>query len=705
NQFHGAVYEFLRNSALDSRDYFTRSAGQTIPPFKRNQFGASAGAPIIKDKLFVFADYEGLRQSKGIPSSTTTFSDNARQGILAGVPSISTGAGNACTTPNGNPGTFPSASSSVCVSNYSLQLLPLWPVANSAISGDRGRFVFAGVQSVPEDFGTTRIDYKIGTNDTLFGTFLKDQADYLQPDAFNDVNSHSNTSRTTIAIEESHTFGSAFVNTARIGFNRDNVINQYTPSVVNALAGDPTVGALAGQNAPRLSVHGGITDFFGGQNSGSHYLHIWNSYQYYDDAFWVHGNHTVKFGGGIERMQYNEHTFQEPGGRYQFANYTNFLEGIPRSFEASLVNVVDFPREFRQTTFSAYVQDDWKFRPNLTFNIGLRYEPTTMLKDAQGRITNLVNITDVAPRCGTQFSAPIPAQAGSACGSVGQYYNNATLRNLEPRLGFAWDPFKDGKTSVRGSFGLYDVNPMAGYFLLQQNQAAPFLIFKQTKNFVNPNPGTYTGVFNAQEGGDQLANSTASPLAMSTVEQNPHRNYVEEWNLTLQRQLTADTSITVGYVGSHGVHLMMRGDDGNMSGAPGAPEQAMQTQYGYVFPCGPAGAGTGCTPGTTQAPYTPSGCPAVVTTTSSAQVNPCLGTIRYIYWNTDSHYNALNVSLDKKFSHGFQAQVAYTWSKSLDDDSQTIAGDTFANGINSPAWFLPKTMYGPSDFNVAHTLS
>jgi len=671
NGFHGAVYEFLRNNAFDANDYFTRSAGKPNPPFRRNQFGVSAGAPIIKDKLFVFADYEGLRQSKGIPTATTTFSNNARLGVLAGC------AGGTGTYPNCSlSGPCPTASSqlapnaSVCVNNYAASLLPLFPTSTlvKASNSDAATFVFAGVQAVPENFGTIRLDYKIGTNDSLFGTFLKDIAYYTQPDSFNNVLSQSNTARTTVAIEENHTFGSSFVNAARVGFNRDNVRNQFTPTAINALAGNTAVGAITGQTAPRLSVHGGITDFFGGTNAGSHYLHTWNSYQYYDDAFFTHGAHTIKFGGGVERMLYNEHTFQEPGGRYQFSSYTNFLAGQPKSWEASLVNLVDNPREFRQSLYSAYVQDDWKFKSNLTLNLGVRYEPSSVLNDAQGRLTNLATITAQAPTCGVQFTAPIPPIPGSSCGSVGPYYKNPTLRNFEPRVGFAWDPFKDGKTSVRGSFGLYDVDPLAGYFLLQQNQAAPFLIFKSTKTF-------NAGDFAPGAGGTQLANNVSSKLAMSTIEGAPHRSYVEEWNLTLQRQLTNDVSLTVGYVGSHGVHLLMRGDDGNMAGAPGTATPSVTTPFGYLFP------------------------------QNGAKVNPNLGVIRYIFWNTGSNYHALNVNLDKKFAHGFQFQVAYTFSKSLDDDSQTIAGDTFANGINSPMWWLPKAFYGPSDYNIAHTLT
>ncbi len=477
-------------------------------------------------------------------------------------------------------------------------------------------FLFSGVQTAPENFGTARVDYKIGNNDSIFGTFLKDEAVYNQPDGLNDVLQQSTSSRTTVAIEENHTFSSSFVNAARVGFNRDNVKNSFSPTAINPAAQTGPLAAIDGQSSARLSVGSGIDATSGGINSGSHYLHVWNSYQYGDDAFWTHGAHTIKFGASIERMDYNEHTFQNPGGRYIFNNnqpnlgfpsrITQFLAGEPSHFEAGLLNLVDNPREFRQTTFGFYGQDDWKFRSNLTFNIGLRYEPTTVLKDAQGRITNLASITDTTPTCGVQFTAPIPTQPGSACGGVGPYYKNPTLRNFEPRLGFAWDPFKDGKSSVRGSIGLYDVDPFAGYFLLQQNQAAPFLIFKSmstsqsVNNFnttfptctpVNPactSTTTFTGPFQAGEGGAQLANSTSSKLAMSTIEGAPHRSYVEEWTLSLQRQLMSDTSLTLGYVGSHSVHLLFRGDDGNMVGAPNTATPSIQTPYGYLFPAKPA---------------------------------------------------------------------------------------------------------------------
>lgn len=715
NQFHGAVYEFLRNNALDARPYFLRVGNGTNPPFHRNVFGASAGGPILKDRLFIFADYEGLRQSKGISNNSTTFSDNARLGILGGC------AGGSGTYPNcALSGPCPAGSSqlspnaSICVNNYAASALPLWPTSSAVQSNvDRATLITTASQRAPENFGTLRADYTISGKDSVFGTFLRDEAQYTQPDSFLDVLSLSTTSRTTIAIEENHTFSSSFVNAARVGFNRDNVNNTSTPTALVAAAGDKALGGIVGQNAPRFSVRGGITDFFGGANSGSHYLHTWNSYQYGDDAFWTHGAHTIKFGVSVERMLYNQHTFQNPGGRYIFGGgYPAFLQGTPTHYEAGLLNIVDNPREFRQTTFGFYAQDDWKFKSNLTFNIGLRYEPTTVLNDAQGRITNLATITDAAPTCGTNFTDPAPVSgAGSTCGGVGPYYKNPTLRNFEPRVGFAWDPFKDGKTSIRGSAGLFDVDPFAGYFLLQQNQAGPFLVFKSitgagnfptctTVNLACQSTTDYASPFQAGEGGFQLANAASSKLAVSTIEGAPHRSYVEQWTLSMQRQLASDLSLTLGYVGSHGVHLLMRGDDGNMTGAPGTTAAMQTTPFGYLFPCGfVKAADLSCSPGSVG------GTLGVGGATGAPPVNPNMGVIRYIYWNTDSNYNGLNVNLDKKFAHGFQFQVAYTFSKSLDDDSQTIAGDTFANGINSPIWWLPHVYYGPSDFNVAHTLS
>lgn len=647
NSFHGDVYEFIRNSALDSRDYFSRSANTPLAQFRRNQFGAAAGGPIVKDKTFIFGDYEGFRQAKGITTAVTVPSDAARQGNLG----------------SGNVTVDPAAAAE----------LAMFPHATPGTSkGDKGKFINSGLQIVPENFYTFRVDHKLSAKDSLFGTYLFDDTDFTQPDSFNNVLLKSHTRRQTVVLGESHTFGPTVVNAARFGFSRSHALNLIPFGAINPAAAMTSLGSTTGQNAPVVAI-AGYTRNQGGVGAASNYTHAFNNYQFADDAFWTHGLHTLKFGTDIERMQYNYIARVEPGGRWNFNSLSEFLTNRAKHFEAGIPSTIT-PRELRQTLIAGYVQDDWRFRPNLTLNLGLRYEMTTVLHDAQGKITSLVNITDPAPQCGVQFTANFAPggkqPAGAACAGVGPYYHNPTLHNFEPRIGFAWDPFHDGKTSVRGGFGIYDVLPLPGYFLVLQAQAAPFMIF-DTVDKPSSGPNPLQGKFSAG-GQDLLTNpppgSKLGKLSISTVESHPKRNYVLQWNLNVQRQIRQDMSVSLGYVGSHGVHMLIRGDDGNMVIPTRTPE-------GYLFPSG------------------------------AAKINPLLGPIRYLYWGSDSFYDGMNLNVDKRMAHGLQFQVAYTWSKSIDDDSATIAGDTFANSLNSLYWFAPKSLRGLSDFNVTHSAS
>jgi hypothetical protein len=662
NSFHGDVYEFIRNSALDSRDYFSRSGNTPLAQFRRNQFGAAAGGPIIKDKTFIFGDYEGFRQAKGITTAITVPSDGARAGTLHYDP---TG-----TPPGGCTVTVP-GTCTVTVAPAAAAELAMYPHATPGTSvGDKGKFIHSGLQIVPENFYTARVDHKLSKRDSLFGTYLFDATDFTQPDSFNNVILKSHTGRQTVVIEESHTFTPTVVNAARIGYSRSHALNLIPGGANNPAATDLSLGSTTGQTAPIVNISGGYTRNQGGVGAASNYEHAFNNYQFADDAFWTHGAHTMKFGVDVERMQYNFIARVEQGGRWNFSNLASFLTNNAKHFEAGIPATVS-PRELRQTLVGGYVQDDWRFRSNLTLNLGLRYEMVTVVKDAQGKTTSLLNISDPAPQCGVQFSAPFAPggtqPAGTVCGSVGPYYHNPTLRNFEPRIGFAWDPFRSGKTSVRGGFGIYDVLPLPGYFLVLEGQAAPFMIFASVDKPAsgsNPLKGQFPG------GGQNLltnppAGFQPGKLSTSIVEANPHRNYVLEWNLNVQRQITPDLSLNLGYVGSHGVHMLIRGDDGNVT-------LPTLTSAGYLFP-------------------------------ASAKINQALGTIRYLFWGSDSFYDALNVELDKRMSHGLQFKFSYTWSKSIDDDSATIAGDTFGNSLNSLYWFAPKSLRGLSDFNVAQS--
>src|SRR6202047_3756206 len=408
NSFHGDVYEFIRNSALDSRDYFSRSADTPLAQFRRNQFGAAAGGPIIKDKTFIFGDYEGFRQAKGITTTVTVPSDAAREGNLVSGP--------------------------VTVDPAAAAELAMFPHATPGTSkGDKGKFINSGLQIVPENFYTLRVDHKLSGKDALFGTYLFDDTDFTQPDSFNNVLLKSHTRRQTVVLGESHTFGPSVVNAARLGYSRSHALNLIPFGAINPAAAQTSLGSTTGQNAPVVAISG-FTRNQGGVGAASNYTHAFNNYQFSDDAFWTHGVHTLKFGTDIERMQYNYIARVEPGGRWNFTKLKDFLTNNAQHFEAGIPSTIT-PRESRQTLVAGYVQDDWRFRPNLTLNLGLRYEMTTVPSDAQGKITNLVNITDAAPQCGVQFTAAFAAVPGSACAGVGPYYHNPTLRNFEPRIG------------------------------------------------------------------------------------------------------------------------------------------------------------------------------------------------------------------------------------------------------------------------------
>jgi outer membrane receptor protein involved in Fe transport len=647
NAFHGDVYEFLRNVKLDANDFFNNAAGVPKPAYKRNQFGGAAGGPIRKDKTFIFFDYEGIRQSQGVTVNSPVLSDAARTGHLANG-----------TIVNVDP----------LVQKY----LPLIPHPNGPVNGDKGQFVFTGVRVVHENFYTTRLDHKISDKDSLFATYNYDDTPFTQQDALGNLNILSQTTRHIAALEESHVFGPALVNSARLGFNRNAVINYQSTSAINPAAADPTLGVFPGANNPSIRIGGGFTGPGAGLLGGfSH--HDWNSIQFYDDAFLTRGTHSLKFGFALERMRYNFFQSYNPFGIVRFNSLTQFLQNQPNSYEGGLASP-DAPRGLRQTLFGGYIQDDWRVRPRLTLNLGLRYEMTTVLNEVQGRLTNLRNFTDKLPYCGTADPTLTTAIIGSlppfpACAPGAQsYYSNPTTLNFEPRFGFAWDPRGDGKTAVRGGFALFDILPLPGYYYTQQGIESPFfLTVVETTSAATPLAGTL-GI-PASDPGSAYRKFGADSLTGAYMEPNPHRNYIEQWNINVQRQITPSLTATVGYIGSHGVHMLIRGDDGNMV-------IPTETSAGFLWPAN---------------------------STPKNRINPNFGGIRFMSFGTGSSYEALTANVQKRMSHGFQFGGSYTYSKAMDSSSATIAGDSFSNTITSWFWFAPQISHAVSDFNVTHS--
>lgn len=338
-------------------------------------------------------------------------------------------------------------------------------------------------------------------------------------------------------------------------------------------------------------------------------------------------------------------TGSTPDGQTKFGSLLAFLTNQPTNFTAVVPGNLSTGAR-RQTLYGGYIQDDWRWRRNVTLNLGLRYEMVTVPTDAMGALSLLPTPTSAAPHIGSPL------------------YNNPTLRNFEPRVGFAWDPFRDGKTAVRAAFGIFDALPLLYEFNTEVGNAP----FGETETGSGFPQGSFPG--GVTSGGKIPANSK---LRFGFMEQSPKRNYIMIWNLNIQRQLNASTSITVGFVGNHGVHMINRTDDINMVLPAGT------TPQGSLYWPSPVGSGT--------------------------KMNPNVGAIRGDFWSGDAEYDALEVQVSKRMSHSFQVQGSYTWSKGIDTGSASVLGDPFTNSISSLFWFCNRCRRGVSDFNIAHTLS
>ncbi|MBW4028805.1 MAG: TonB-dependent receptor [Acidobacteria bacterium] len=626
NQFHGDAYEFIRNSALDARNYFD---GVSIPPFKRNQFGVSVGGPIIKDKTFFFFNYEGLRQSLSSTNVNIVPSNDARNGIYY--------------TQNAD-GSI--SSQNIGVDPQVAPYLNFWHVPNGSILSPGNTAIYTVVtnQNGTDNFYTGRITHHFSSHDSLGVTGLYDTSFLTNPDPLNNIGFSNSNSRPFGSLEETHIFTPDLVNSFRLGFSR-NLASIATSPAINPLAADTSLGAVPGQPAPFISVPG-IAGFFGGLDGFPNFSFGWNSYQLYDDAFYTRGKHSFKFGFATEYMQSNNLFHFFDNGNFSFGSLQDFLTNVPQSFSGNEPST-DSPRNIRETLFGGYIQDDWRALSNLTLNLGLRYEMTTIPTETHGKLATLRTMTD------TQVHTGNP------------YFNNPTLKNFEPRVGFAWNVFGNGMTSVRSGFGLFDVLPLPYEFLIISSASAPFL-----QSVTAPSTQLVQGDFPYKAYQKGLAAQSPGSLAgqrVAYVDPNPQRSYVAEWNLSVQQELPGKVVATLGYVGSRGLHLPYRTDDADIV----IPTLQNGT---YYFP---------------------------QPTASGTQINPNVGRIDRLATDADSYYHGMLVGVEKKLSHGVQVQGSYTWQKSIDTGSSTIAGDQFSNSPTSlPFWFDPRSRRGQSDFNL-----
>ncbi len=582
NSFHGSAYEYLRNSALDAANFFDNATGSTKPPFRQNQFGGSLGGPIKKDKLFFFVNDEELRRSLGQTVVALIPDANAHLGIVNGV--------------------------NIGVSPLTKPILDLYPATTLTSPTGVVQVPEVDTNTGSENYLLARIDYTMSSKDSLFVRYVRDYGDTTLPflgsplpPRWPEIGSTRNQFAT---IEYRRVISPAVVNLLRFSFTRTRETDvQARPDQTPALDFFPERHQNGGVNITGLSSIG--TSIF------APLLEVQNKFPLSDDVFWTRGAHSLRFGATLDRVQSN---FQQQGwwgGFYSFAGLAAFLQGTPFLFQGPEPGQTDSYRDFRERELDLYIHDEWKLSPKLTVNAGLRWEFVTNPTTNVHPLNTLIH-----PPFGTFQRVP------------NVFASNPALHNIDPRIGIAYDPFGDHKTAIRSGFGIfYDPIRARSYASGYYFNPPYALAFVPLPQFPNPFPG-----------------ALPPPAQLVGVDYNttvtPH---MYQWNFNIQRQLFESTSLTVGYVGSRGVHLYGARDIN-----PVLPRVVNGVEV-YGVPIGPSRAGI----------------------VSNPRLNPAGAALNSEAPVADSNYHSLQVGLNRRFSHGVQSQLSYTWSKCMDDASGT----------------------------------
>jgi hypothetical protein len=613
NALHGSVYEFLRNSFFDARNYFD---GERIPEFQRNNFGAALGGPIKKDKLFLFGNYEGYRQNLG-------------ESIVTLVPDA-TSRGKAVTSVQ--------------------PLLNLWPVANgpeifqNGASTGIAEYIGTAPQHIREDFGTSRFDSTIGAADTFNTIYTIDDSYASSPsaDPYSYVN--ENLREQVLSLQEQHVFSPRLVNVARAGLSRSTFyFYGYVPPAQQALTPSvrPGVPTYAVVISGSTASNGASSITTAGANVGSNNGIARNLYTFDDHAYYTIGKHSIQAGVWLQRLQSNDNLAQDQYGQASFASLTTFLNGTIKTFTYAPITT---ELGWRTLFADAFLEDTWHITPTFEARIGFRTETSTGWNESQNR-ASVYTFTN-----GVISSTPTSGLSNALT-------SNHALFLPEPRVGFAWNVFGDGHTSLTGGVGLHHTLLDALDYRL--DQAAP-----------------YNTVYSYSS--STVANPTGPTPAVSpsTVDSAIRTPTLFSYDLKIEQQLAPATSLTIGYSGSHSYHQIMNGDLNE-------PAYTIAANGQVFYPA----AGTPTSP---AAPIKAN--PAVANTTS--------------WWaGASGNYNALVVDLRHSFNHGLQLRGNYTWSKNLDDGS---AWNTSVSS-NTPAFVevpsLPHLDYGPAATDIRNVAS
>jgi Carboxypeptidase regulatory-like domain/TonB dependent receptor/TonB-dependent Receptor Plug Domain len=819
NKFHGNVYEFFRNKVLNSKGYLDSEK----PDFKQNQFGGTFGGPIVKDKTFFFASYEGRRIRQGIssdailvPTAEERAGDFSGQSTFAGVLTDQTvadtlNARTGCATAvsaAGGASIAPGANFSDIFVNNQIPAECMDPTSvdlmNQFVPGANrsdGTFqTVAGKHKDRTDQFTVKFDHRINDKQNFSAYYYFNDSDLVDPysrfqaggattlgfgastlERYQQYNLTHNWTISNNLVNEAHFtyFREAqgnFLHPARTNLVQDSCAT-ISPDACfsdgtadNATGIHPRLGANR-EGVPFVDVSG---LFSYGNNFEGELPQVGNTFQWSDNLSWVKGSHTVKFGGDVRRQRFDQTLYYNVNGFYSYYGgnpndvgsddlMPNYLLGLPDNFSQGSAQV----ENVRSTIFALFAQDSWKIKKNITLNYGLRWELFTPLTDVSkhvqsfrpGQVSTIYpcQFTDPVmiqifqdagkanPDCDNTGVIPtglvVPGDKGVPAGLTSTYY-----KTFAPRLGIAWSPGDSGKTSIRAGWGLF-YNPMEQLVLEQFSAEPPFggsniinaplfnTPYIQQDGTQKPNP--FNGILDPPRG-QPVDWALYRPLLLYGQFQ-PHlrTQYSTQYNLNIQRELTKDLVLQLGYVGSQG-HRLLASHDVNFANSQSCVDlNNMANTYGddnltcgqfyadssFFIPTTENGSPTLAPAGGLHLPYGPSGSKFIPEGTPISTVAPngitLVGLRPYSSPNcnsldgtgcpqdgtpvfssifaedtiANSNYNSLQASLEKRFSHGLQAQVAYTFSKSFDQAS------SFEGELN-PLDF--RRTYSLSQFDARH---
>jgi hypothetical protein len=694
NSLHGTAYEYMRNSALDAMNYFD-VPGQK-PSFKRNNFGGSLGGPIKKGKAFFFANYEGLRASTGLTSRAvvpTSLPDLYRAGGMT-----QNGSGQWVGRPFGPSGP------ELPINPLVQSIFELYPLAQSPsqcpnVAGinllpGTGLFCSREKQIGNQDYFLGRVDYNLSDKDSLFARYARESAYQVIPYVYTQVPGYPELDwerNQYLTISERHMFSPRIVNEVRFGF-----VRLFTETMSGGKTGTGTaLQQIPGRQDMDFSPGHGLSSL--GPTPSSPSRPVMNRFSFGDSVFLSLGSHNIRFGATLTRMQLNTIWNQYSGGAWIFANLSGGIPGTPfggalygmpllgvngagPEYSYTTPDGKNYPfnpsRHWRQIYLSPFIQDDWKITNRLTLNLGLRYEwasnPTTVSEP----VFVINNLTSPTTTQDDFIAAEHP------------FISNPNVKNFDPRIGIAYDPFGDHKTSVRAGFGIFHEPVTSRTYANNNTSFHPntplFFSFFTTGLFPNL-PNDPNQIVASPIMGDLPAKKTIAwyYALPNTVDTAP---YVMQYNLTIQRELFAGTVLTVGYNGSSGRNLFLW-SNANPPLAFSDQSAEWRTANAAAWP-GATGQGPR---GTLSNPFV------------GLYTNPNFQAVEGVTPTAHSSYNALQISLNRQFSASLVGNIAYTWSKCLDNASATNSSEQGQWAVYNA--YEPDRDYGPCSFNSNHVFT